>query len=426
MPPGKRRAGRDEPTTPVTSTLAPARRASRAADRRRREEQQKRRTRTTVAIATGIAVVVGLVAVLVGDAVRGDKKGAAPKQRTQRTLLLQVTGSGGAARAAALLAYDPEPQRASLVLVPPHTLIDVAGLGNVVVANAVRLGGPEVAREAVSDLLGVTVDHDWTLTSAGFAALVDRVGGVVVDVDVDVVVTPARGTPRILVRAGPQQRLDGATALEFATYVAKGQDEISFQVRLQTVLDAILAALPADRVTAAATLGALGPASTLSWKADELASFLLGIRGAQTGDRYDPQVLPVTSIDTGGASATYSIKVDEVNTLVRTQLADSIPPGRDDGTNRVLVLNGVGTPGLGGSVANKLRASPYRVVGTRNKQGFGVAQSVVVVFDTSEPSLEKARDVARRLGLAPESVRIGTQNQSVADVIVVIGADYKA
>ena len=422
MAQGKRRAGRGEETKQVSSTLAPARRASRAAERERR--RQKRRTRTTVLAVTGIAVVVGLLAMLVGDAVRGDKKDPPPKVRTQRTLLFQLTGPDGAARAAALLAHDPDPGRASLVLIPPHTLIDVAGLGNVVVADVVRLGGPGVAREAVSDLLGVVVDHDWTLSSVGFVALVDRLDGIVVDVDTDVTQRAADGSTRVVLRAGPQQRLDGASALAYATFVPQGQDEISFQVRLQSVLEGIAAALPADREVASATLGALGREATLSWTPDDLAGFLAGYRAAQAGDRYDPQVLPVTTIDAGGGTS-YSIKVDEVAGLVRAQLADSIPPGRDDGSNRVLVLNGVGTPGLGGSVAGRLRSSPFRVVGTRNKQGFGVAQSVVVVFDPSEPSLEKAREVARLLGLPPEAVRIGTQNQSVADVIVVIGADYK-
>lgn len=422
--PGKRRA-EDTPAAPVTTALAPARRTRAARIEERRRRRQQRRARATVALAGGVALLVGLVAVVVGGAVRDDKKPPAPKVRTQRTLLFQVTGDDGAARAASLLAHDPATGRAALVLVPPHTLIDVAGLGNVVVANAVRLGGPAVAREAVSDLLGVVVDHDWTLSARGFAALVDRVGGVVVDVDTDVTVPGPGGTTRVILRAGAAQRLDGASALAFATFVAPGQDEITFQVRLQAVLDAVVAALPEEREVAAGMLAGLGRESRLSWDVDALAAFLDGVRDAQAADRYDPQVLPVSTIDTGGGTPSFSIKVEEVATLVRTHLAESIPPGRDDGTNRVLVLNGVGTPGLGGNVANRLRSTPYRVVGTRNKQGFGVTESVVVVFDSSEPSLAKAREVARLLGLAESAVRIGTQNQSVADVIVVIGADYK-
>jgi hypothetical protein len=417
---GTRRAGRGESTTPVSSPLGPTRRASRAAQRSRRRRQ--RRTRTSVVAFAGIALAVVVVAVVVGSAVKHDNP-AAPKGRTQRTLLLEVTGADGAGRAAALLAYDPTP-RAALVLIPPHTLADVAGLGNVVLASAVRLGGPGVAREAVSDLMGVLVDQDWTLTSETFAVLVDRVGGVVVDVDTDVVVPGRGGTSTILVRAGSQQRLDGATALAYATYVAKGQDEITFQARFQAVLDAVVSALPADDGSIAATLGSLGPGSRLSWRPADLAAFLQGVRAARAADRYEPQVLPVSAIETGSGSVSFGIKVDEVGQLVRTQLADSLPPNRASGDNRVLILNGVGTPGLGADIARKLR-DEFQVVGTRNKQPFGVRESVVVVFDSSDPSLAKARRVAALLGLPAGAVRIGTQTQSVADVIVVVGSDYK-
>ncbi|MDQ1711943.1 MAG: hypothetical protein QOE45_1393 [Frankiaceae bacterium] len=420
---GQRRAGRGESTTPVgPQNLGPARRASRASIRKRRRKQRRRRTSVLLVIVVVAAVVAAVT--LVGSAVT-HKKTPVARERTQRTLLFEVTGAARVGQAAVLFAYDPVPARASVVLVPVHTLADVAGLGNVVLVNAVRLGGATVAREAVSDLMGVTVDHDWTLTSEAFAALVNGVGGVVVDVDTDVVQTGPRGTAKILVRAGAGQRLDGATALAYATYVARGQDEIASQARLQGVLEALLDALPDDRAALATSITALGRGSTLGGVQPlDLATFLEGVRSARAAERYEPQVLPVTSIDTGSDTPTYSIKIDEVATLVRSQLAESIPPGRDVGDNRVLILNGVGTPGLGASVAQRLRAE-FRVVGTRNKQPFGEKVSVVVVFDSTDRSLEKARKAASLLGLAPAAVRISTQTQSVADLIVVIGADYK-
>jgi hypothetical protein len=246
-----------------------------------------------------------------------------------------------------------------------------------------------------------------------------------VDVDTDVVVPGPHHTTRILVRAGAGQRLDGATALTYATYVPKGQDEITFQARFQAVFDALLDALPDDPNAVSAMVSSLGPGAHLSWKPADFAAYLLGMKAAHDTDRYSPQVLPVAPIDTGARAPTFGIKVDEVAALVRTQLADSQPANRATGDNRVLILNGVGTPGLGGSVAKKLRGE-FRIVGARNKQPFDKdAPSVVVVFDSSDPSLAKARRIAELLGLPASAVRIGTQNQSVADVIVVIGTDYK-
>ena len=416
MAKGKRRASGPY-TPPVQQTLGPQRRSTRAAERARRRRQ--RRTRSSVAAIVAVVLVVAAVGVLVGRVVTKPDKPAGPKPRTQRTVLLSLAGSNGGARAAALMAYDPEPRQAALVLIPPSTLTDVAGLGNVVLANALRLGGATAARESVSDLMGVIVDHDWTVTTEAFAALVDRVGGVVVEVDTDVVVGR-----EVLVRAGPGQRLDGALAVRYATYVAQGQDQITFQARFQRVLEALFGALPPDPAGFVSSLASLGRGSTTSWQPRPLAEFVLGLRQAQAENRYEPQVLPVTPIDTGAGTPTFSIDVEAVKALVDNELAASIPPGRDEGTNRVLVLNGVGTPGLGASVARKMR-DEFRIVGTRNKQGFGVRESVVVVFDSTDESLAKAHRVAELLGLPETAVRTSTQTQSVADVIVVVGADYK-
>ena len=76
-------------------------------------------------------------------------------------------------------------------------------------------------------------------------------------------------------------------------------------------------------------------------------------------------------------------------------------------------------------MARKLR-DEFKIVGTRNKQGFQEKESVVVVFDNTDESIAKARRVAdaARAAATPPS-RTSTQTQSVADVIVIIGPDYK-
>lgn len=418
MAKGRRRANGAEVSAPVTpQTLGPSRRASRSAERERRRRQRRRRTSALAVVSAALLLVAGVL--LVGNAVRKDDPPAGPKTRTQRTLLFSVTGTSGAGRFTTLYAYDSATTSAAVVLIPPSTLTDVAGIGNVVLGNALRLGGPDAARDAVSDLMGVIVDHTWTLTADGFVALVNRVGGVVVDVDADVVVGR-----EVVLRAGGAQRLNGVTALQYATYVAKGQDQVTFQARLQRVLEALFAALPQDVPGLTTSITALGGASATSWEPNALAAFLDGVRQAQAAERYEPQVLPVTPIDTGSGTPAFSIKVDEVATVVNTSLSGSIPLNRDVGDNRVLVLNGVGTPGLGDGVADKLRGE-FRVVGTRNKQGFGEKVSVVVVFDNTDASVAKARRAAELLGLPETAVRTSTQTQSVADVIVVIGADYR-
>jgi hypothetical protein len=50
--------------------------------------------------------------------------------------------------------------------------------------------------------------------------------------------------------------------------------------------------------------------------------------------------------------------------------------------------------------------------------------SVVVVFSTSQASIDRGERVARALGLPPTDVQVSRLGQSVADVIVLLGSDY--
>jgi hypothetical protein len=49
----------------------------------------------------------------------------------------------------------------------------------------------------------------------------------------------------------------------------------------------------------------------------------------------------------------------------------------------------------------------------------------VLVFDRSVASARVGNDVARSLGLPTRDVAVSTAGQNVADVLVILGKDYK-
>jgi hypothetical protein len=170
---GRRRAsGRGPAPAPVNQQLGPARRATRTAKRERR--RRRRRFRSALAGTTAVLLVLGFVGFAVSRITTRDPEEQETTPRTQQTLLLQVASSDGSAVAAALVAFDPEPDTASMVLLPAQTVSDAPGYGSLPVGDVLRLAGAAVSRQAVSDLLaGVRVDHDWTLSAAAYIALID-------------------------------------------------------------------------------------------------------------------------------------------------------------------------------------------------------------------------------------------------------------
>lgn len=385
------------------------RRAARRAEKRRRRQRFQK-------VAAGLAAVVALVLVasfLVG---RGgdDKKDAGPT-RTQRTLLLQLQAPNGDALASALLAHDPARDEGAVVLVPPQVIVTVPGAGSQVLSKVLRTSGVDGGRNGVADLLGVTVDGSLVLDFAAFVRLVTVEGGIDVTVDVPVM----RGRT-VLLQPGAQ-RLDGSAAVAFGTYLAEGEEEQSRLARLQAVLDGVINALPAD---VERVLNGLGTARRTQ-PAKDVAALLSGLKADGAADNLQYRSLPVVKIDAGNDETRFRLDTPAALAMVDELLADSVPEGARAEGNRVLVLNGVGTPGLGAKVRDKLVRGGLVFVGSRNAPTFGYPKTIVLVKDATQEGGALGRRVARAIGLPNASVEVSDQIGTIADVVVIVGRDFK-
>lgn len=397
----------------MTETLS--RSGRRAEQRRRRRQQQVRR----IGAALGVLVLLAaaFAVYLARDAPEPPSSRATAEPRTQQTLLLQVRGAGGAGVANVLLAHDRPKRTGAAVLLPPQVLVTVAGTGSLPLGRATATVPAEGTRGALSDLMGVTVDGSWLLDQPVLAKLVDAVGGVPVDVDVQVV----QGTSAVL-SPGPQD-LTGAQAVTFLTYLAPGEQEQARLARLQEVLDGLVSRLPAESELVAVLRG-LGQGSSPTPEVPQLAAFLAGLADADEAGQLQYDVLPVVDLDPGGEVTAFRADTAATRALVDRLLASSVPPGVREGGNRVLVLNGVGTPGLGDAVRAKLVPAGFVFVGSRNAPDFGYATTQVLVPAATAEGQALGERVAKALGLP--SAPVGTQEfGTVADVVVVVGADFR-
>ncbi len=382
-----------------------------------RVKRAKQRRRLTMLGGGALAVLLVVVAVVfIGGGDDGVKKIDAPK-RTQRTILLQVKGSDGVAIASALLAHDAPSGAGSVVLVPPQVLVTVPGSGSTFFGRALKTGSVKGSRNALEDLMGVTIDGSWVLDVAAFRRLVDQEGGVRITVDVPVV----QGR-NVLIQAGTD-RLNGTQALQFATYLAPGEQEQTRLARLQTVLDGIVTTLPTDVQTLLTSLGA-GSQTTVA--VPILADVLTGLKSDDAASNLQYRSLPVIKVEAGNDEIRFRVDAEATLTLVDELLAQSVPPGARSNGNRVLVLNGVGTPGLGEQVRSKLLPAGFVFVGSRNANSFNQCCTQVLVKDPTAEGTALGNRVARALGVPLSSVKSSDQIGTIADVVVIVGKDFKA
>jgi hypothetical protein len=369
-----------------------------------------------VVAAVVLLAAAGVAVFLVQRAPEGGEQ-VQEQERTQRTLLFQVRGGDGSAIASALLAHDEPSTTGAVVLVPPQVIVDVPGAGSTAFGQALAAGDPNGSSNALADLLGVQVDGSWVLQQEAFVALVDALGGIPAEVD-----TPVVLGNQVVVPQGTQQ-LDGARAVALMTYLAEGEPEQSRLARLQEVLDGLLAALPEDADAVAEQLTALGEGSATSQAANAVARLLVGLQTDNAADQLQYDTLPVIPIDPGGGVTSFRLDQAAARALVDRALAKSVPEGARQSGNRVLVLNGVGTPGLGEAVRSKLVAADFVFVASRNAERFGYETTQVLVPEATPEAQALGTRVAEALGVQPDVRQ--SDFGSIADVVVIVGADFQ-
>lgn len=384
---------------------------------------RRRVSRRVVAAAAAVALLAaaatGVAVVRRGSQHAGPSAGAAAVA-TQQVVALVLADRGQLTGVSLLAAGGGDAQQ---VLVPSRLLLDVPGAGRMPVAQSLGPGA-SAPGAAIADALEIRVAGTWVLDTGALATLVDSVGGVSVDVDVDVPKSNAEGAA-LLASAGAGQRLSGTQAAAYAQLLVAGEPEAARLARQERVVTALLAALPTDSARRRAMLVGL-PGAPTGGVLTSVLDVTGALHDAAGRQALASTVVPVRDIDTGGAVTAYGLDTAAATTMVAARLAGAaiaVPPG---GRLRVLVQNGDGAPGLGDAARSKLVAAGLKYLGGGNVDGFGVTETVVLLPDAGSASRAKGLAVTRALGLPSSALRITDNAPTVADVVVVLGRDFAA
>lgn len=118
-----------------------------------------------------------------------------------------------------LCSVDTEKNLMSVLSIPRDTRVYIPGHGYEKINSATLYGGPDLAMETVSDLLGIRINKYVMTNFEGFEDIVDSLGGVTIDVKQRMYHHDPQdgGIYTIDLRPGVQ-RLDGKKALQYVRY----------------------------------------------------------------------------------------------------------------------------------------------------------------------------------------------------------------
>ncbi|RDB63181.1 LytR family transcriptional regulator [Gordonibacter sp. 28C] len=444
----KKRAARGVVDTllPSTATRESSSDYSRRVGRREFTQEIQRRARIRRIVVLAVAVVavaaiaggVGLATFFgsvdgkmgLGDS---DAKTAltAPKEAgAWYALLAADLGAASAAQEeegpdALVLARVDEGSRAvTLVSIPANLRVALKD-GKMHPLREAAAQGDAALVTAVAGFAGVDIAHYVKTDAAGIADLVDRLGGIEVNVEQEVD-DPAAGDTYL---APGVQTLDGAAAVTFlrAQNFTNGIDD---QAKNQRAFLASLAARMLED-TGALSFASLLDAVGGDFGTDVSALDAIKLAGALGGlDASAVQGALVPGYETTRDDVRYYVSSSDAWTEMMGLVDKGQPPVVDEAAHpqvdrggfKVEVRNGAGITGGAAQVGELLSAEGFVVSGTGNADSAEFPETLVV-YDGAEHEAQ-ADEVVAALGTGRTIVGAGYYEYE-SDVLVIIGRDWK-
>ncbi|HEY7623822.1 MAG TPA: LCP family protein [Candidatus Limnocylindria bacterium] len=327
-----------------------------------------------------------------------------------------------------VLSLDPVNKSAAMLSIPRDVYIDRPGVLTNKINAAYAVGGPDLSRKVVEDLLGIRLNAYALVDFDAFTRIVDSVGGVIIDVKRPVrdeaYPTPDYGIERLDITAGPQL-MDGPTALRFARSRHDTNDYSRAQ-RQQLVISALrtrltdgdfLRGLPGliDRVGSAVQTN-FDPANILP-----LARFGSDI----DGDAIRSEVLfpcggsyPHCELQASGGESGFYLIPDRAKIRDFAAALFYDPQVKSEGAS-IEVRSAGARSGVAQNIADRLAERAFTVANVTDGTS---GRSAVLVRNTAKRYTANA--LAQQLGGLPVDT-LPSGEQTSADIVVRVGTDFR-
>jgi len=353
---------------------------TRATRLRRREREHRRRLAEflvmLIVVTLGVAYATAQTG---GDVSAGDTDGSpAPATRKAPALLaLSVTGAPKPLLAIVGTAGSPP----AAMGVPQGLTLEVPGAGELTTRKVAALPGPGM-QVALSNMVGAWAAHFAVTDLAELATLIDRNGGMRLELPESVTLDDAVFGPGAV-------RLTG---VQVAAYLG-AEDQNTF-TRWEVVLDALLAS-PPDLQDGDLT------------QTDDVAGVQAALDGAKGGRL---ETLPVQV-----AAATIRVpKYSALDELMAARFGVKRTPVP------VIVQNAAGGPGIGEAIGRLIIGHGFRITLSQNAETFDQEKTQIVAL--GEGHVREAGRLRAALGVG--RVAVSQVASGIGDIQIVVGKDF--
>lgn len=356
-----------------------------------------------------------------------------------------------------LARVDPQNKKITLISMERDIQVDLEENGIQKLNAAYSIGGPAYAIKTISKLAGVPISHYAEVDFDGFRAAVDAVGGVEVDVPIDIDDPEAGGQ-----LSKGLQTLNGDQALILCrsrhAYDEYGAGDYYRAANQRAILGAIAKkVLSSDVATIAGTVEAMASYITTDFSVMDIVSLANTMRGLDPSTDIYSAMSPGEGVYDGetwyeildeeewesmmarvrqGLPPTEDDVIDEYTGIVMASAGDGGASGRSDAavganevkktfserrTGIVSIKNGNGTAGVGAEALDRIAPLGY-TADAGNANSFDYAETVVV-FDSDDQRVY-AEELVEALGCG-RAIQNNGEYLYEGDFLILIGSDWQ-
>lgn len=333
---------------------------------------------------------------------------------------------------------DPQAKKVSIISIPRDSRVAIPGKWTTKINAASALGGVALTIKTVKELTGLPITHYIEVNFKGFADVVDAIGGVWVDVPIEIYDTQASGFGKAYatVHKG-YQKLDGKHALTFVrTRHTMADSDYGRMRNQQTFLKALASqALSLSNVfNAGKIIDAVASNLNTDLTVDQLADLVVAFKGMKK-DGIDSATAPSAPKYIDGVS--YVILDDSAfhTMLTRMRQGLSLKPSTGGGSGsttptvtvkpadvKLTIRNGAGVSGLGKQATTFFTGKGFPVSGPAGNMNQYVYGRTLIVYQKGHEA--QANFVRETLGFGDVLPSAGMYSFGT-NVMVVIGKDWK-
>jgi len=325
--------------------------------------------------------------------------------------------------------YSTSNETRSLCM-PVKTLMDIPGIGAELIGRSVEIGGMDLLSLTLEKGLGMDMEVDHYLLM-DISGIVNKLGGIELELDQAYVINNYSDGSTFNLEPG-MNLLEGPEVLSILKYFSGIEKDIpltDMKMQKQIIDTMILKTVGGDEENLINNINIIWDFIDSDMSKEELLK-LFSTFSKIEADKNTVYTLEASSTELEGEGIIYLPDVGGLSDLFKKEQTPSEETAVSEKTVDIIILNGVGTPGIASGLSDSLKSQVYdsgknkfNIIEVGNADNFNYAATEIIVYTSSEAIVMNAANDIKDI-LKTGNITTGEDEVASSDIIIILGADY--